>query len=77
MTCTKVTVRKKPISKGRYSLYLDFYPPFRNPETMKMSRRETLGIYIYQKPKNLMEKQYNKDLLLEIIIKCETQLSSF
>ena len=36
----------------RISLYLDYYPAIRNPYTMKMSRREFLGIYIYAKPKN-------------------------
>lgn len=30
--CTKVTVRKRPIKNGQTSLYLDFYPPIRNPE---------------------------------------------
>ena len=42
---------------GRISLYLDFYPAIRNPHTNRMSRRETLGIYIYASPKNEREKQ--------------------
>lgn len=45
--CTKVTVRKRPIKNGQTSLYLDFYPPIRNPKTGKLSRREYLGLYIY------------------------------
>lgn len=40
--CTKVTVRKRPIKNGQTSLYLDFYPPIRNPKTGKLSRRSTL-----------------------------------
>lgn len=47
--CTKVTVRKRPIKNGQTSLYLDFYPPIRNPKTGRLSRREYLGLYIYPK----------------------------
>ena len=39
-TCTKVTVRQRAIRNNRISLYLDYYPAVRNPETMQMSRRE-------------------------------------
>jgi hypothetical protein len=52
LTCTNVTLRQKPLRNDRISLYLDYYPAIRNPYTMKMSRREFLGIYIYAKPKN-------------------------
>lgn len=38
-TCTKVTVRQRAIRNNRISLYLDYYPAVRNPETMQMSRR--------------------------------------
>ncbi len=37
-TCTKVTVRQRAIRNNRISLYLDYYPAVRNPETMQMSR---------------------------------------
>lgn len=55
-TCTRVSLRQRAIKNDRISLYLDFYPPVRNPETMQMSRREYLGIYIYAHPKNEMER---------------------
>ncbi len=45
---TKVTLRQKEISKGRLSLYLDFYPAIPNPETGEPTRREFLGLYIYK-----------------------------
>ena len=45
-TCTSVSLLKRPIKNGKTSLYLDFYPPVHNPETMKYTRREFLGIYI-------------------------------
>ncbi len=62
-TCTKVTVRQRAIRNNRISLYLDYYPAVRNPETMQMSRREYLGIYIYAYPKNEMEREFNNDML--------------
>ncbi len=43
---TKVTLRQKKISKGRKSLYLDFYPPIPHPTTGEPTRREFLGLYL-------------------------------
>ena len=43
----KVTLRKKYISKGRYSLYLDFYPAILHPETGKSTRRQFLNMYLF------------------------------
>ncbi|MCC9019788.1 site-specific integrase [Flavobacterium lipolyticum] len=54
-----VSLRKKVISKGKISLYLDFYPPLLNTETNKLTRREFLKIYIFQKPKNQIQKIAN------------------
>jgi len=45
---TKVTLRQKKISKGRKSLYLDFYPSIPHPETGEPTRREFLGLYIFE-----------------------------
>lgn len=59
----KVSLRQKKISKGRKSLYLDFYPPVPHPETGKPTRREFLGIYILEKPKTPIDKQHNKEQL--------------
>ena len=63
LTCTNVTLRQKPLRNDRISLYLDYYPAIRNPYTMKMSRREFLGIYIYAKPKNEQQRLFNQDML--------------
>ena len=60
---TKVSLRKKPISKGRKSLYLDFYPAILHPETGQPTRREFLGLYIFDKPKTPIDKQHNTDTL--------------
>lgn len=62
-TCTKVTVRQRAIRNDRISLYLDYYPAVRNPETMQMSRREYLGIYLYAHPQNEMERAFNNEML--------------
>jgi len=53
---TKVSLRQKKISKGRKSLYLDFYPPIPHPETGEPTRREFLGLYIFEKPKTPIDK---------------------
>lgn len=57
----KVTLREKAISKGRKSLYLDFYPAIPHPETGEPTRREFLGLYIIDKAKNTIDKQHNKE----------------
>jgi integrase len=60
---TKVALRQKKISKGRKSLYLDFYPPIPHPETGDPTRREFLGLYIFEKPKTPIDKQHNSETL--------------
>lgn len=60
---TKVTLRLKAISKGRQSLYLDFYPIVVSLSTGKPTRREFLGRFILDNPRNPIDKQHNKDLL--------------
>ena len=63
MPSTKVTLRRRVITKGRETLYLDYYPAIRNPDTMEMSRREYLGIYIYQIPTTEIQREYNKEMI--------------
>ena len=53
------------MSGAKGSLYLDFYPPIRDPFTMRMTRRESLGIYIYAKPKNEMEREFNQEMIMK------------
>lgn len=43
----KITLRRKLLSSGRETLYLDFYPPIPHPETGKPTRREFLNLFIY------------------------------
>ena len=51
--CKTVTLRTRKIKKGtQLSFYLDYYPGYRDESTMKVQRHESLGIYIFAKPKN-------------------------
>ena len=59
----KVKLRKKAISGNRQSLYLDFYPAISHPETGKLTRREFLGLYLFDKANSPLDKQHNKDTL--------------
>ena len=61
MGAVKVTLRNKPMSKGRRNLYLDFYPAIKNPKTGKDTRREFLGLFLYEKTKTPFEAQHNKE----------------
>ena len=64
LTCTNVTLRQKALRNDRISLYLDYYPAIRNPYTMKMSRREFLGIYLYAKPRNEQQRMGEDNVLM-------------
>lgn len=59
----KVFLRDKKISGGRRTLYLDFYPPIPHPTTGKLTRREFLKLYIYEKPKISAERDHNKETI--------------
>lgn len=60
---TKVKLRQRTISKNRKSLYLDFYPAILVPGAEKPTRRLYLGIYLFDKPKDVLEKRHNKEAL--------------
>ncbi|WP_276499501.1 site-specific integrase [Pontibacter litorisediminis] len=60
---TKVTLRRKPMSKGRHTLYLDYYPPIPHPDTGKLTRREFLRLYVFDKPRNQLDKHHNRETL--------------
>ena len=55
----KVALRSKSISGNRQSLYLDFYPAVSNPETGQETRRQFLGLYLFDKPKTAFDKKHN------------------
>jgi integrase len=57
----KVHIRKKALTKGRHSIFLDFSPPLRNPKTGKPQRYEFLDIFLYDKPSNPLERRHNSE----------------
>jgi integrase len=59
----KVKLREKTISGNRQSLYLDFYPAIPHPETGEPTRREFLGMYLFDKDKSPSDKQHNKETM--------------
>ena len=59
----KVKLREKKISGNRQTLYLDFYPAIPHPKTGEPTRREFLGMYLFDKAKNPVDKQSNKETL--------------
>jgi integrase len=59
----KVKLRKRKISGGRESLYLDFYPPVLNAETGDFTRREFLNLYVFENNNNPLHKRHNKEAL--------------
>ena len=63
MKATKVTLRQRLLNSGKITLYLDFYPPFKDPVTKKDIRHEYLGIYLVKNPKFAIEKEANKEKL--------------
>lgn len=75
----KVTLRKKKISKGMISLYLDFYPAIPDPKgTGKLTRREFLNLHLHEKPADVFEKEANKnreDLAKQIRINRENEVN--
>ena len=80
---TSVTLRKKRISKGRESLYLDFWPPIPDPKTGRNTRREFLGMFLYihrAEVRKEMEKreQMRKDTTqLKVLYKSLNSLTLF
>ena len=62
--CKTVTLRKRKIKNGtQYSLCLDYYPGYRDNVTMRVITREALGIYIFAKPANQQERDFNARMM--------------
>ena len=59
----KPTQKQEPTKGKEENEVLDYNPGYRDESTMKVIRHESLGIYIYAKPKNQMEQKYNLNLM--------------
>lgn len=76
MKATKVTLRQRKLKSGKITLYLDFYPPLRDPETQDRIFRDYLGIYLVDNPKFAIEKEANKEKLRQAnAIRAERELA--
>ena len=76
MGATKVTLRQRLLKSGKITLYLDYYPPLRDPNTRKYVRHEYLGIYLVNKPKFALEKEANKEKIRQAeAIRSERELA--
>jgi hypothetical protein len=53
-------LRRKKLTSGRDSLYIDYYPQVWNPQTKKYTRREFLKLYVHTHPVTPLEIQENK-----------------
>ncbi|MDB5155216.1 MAG: site-specific integrase [Mucilaginibacter sp.] len=60
---SKVTIRKKVISKNRQSLYLGYSPPLFNSSTNKLQRFEYLKLFVYTESSNKIERIHNKETI--------------
>jgi integrase len=58
---TKVTLRMKPISGNRQTLYLDYYPPIPHPITGKQTRREFLKLFLIDEVEHNKQDYVNKE----------------
>ena len=58
MAKINVTLRKRKSSAGgRQILYLDFYPAIEVDG--RQTRREYLGLFVYDHPRNLFDREHN------------------
>jgi integrase len=59
-----VKIYSRKIDGGKMkSLFLRYYPCYRDPETMKCRVSDSLGIYIYAKPENKTQRDHNERML--------------
>lgn len=71
----KVSLRTKRLKDQKLRLYLDFYPAIPNPDTGKLTRREFLKLFLYEKPKTEAERTHNKETkILAETIRAKRQL---
>lgn len=60
----KVTIRKKPLTKNRHRLILDYYPMLINPLTNTKTGYENLKLYLFDNPVTQLEKKHNQETLI-------------
>ena len=68
--CKSVNLRSRDKRNGLKSIFLEFYPGYRDSETMELRRRRALGMYIYAQPQTAAEKEYNRQIMEKAEIIC-------
>ena len=63
MKATRINIRKRQISNGRSSLYLDYYPGVFDRIKKIMVRHETIYLYVYDRPETLTDRQHNDEMM--------------
>ena len=66
MKIPTVTINKRKLKDRRVSIYLSYRPAITDPVTKKDHAFETLGIYLWDKPRNDIEKEFNKQAMLRV-----------
>ena len=57
----KVTIRMKPITGNKQTLYLDYYPPIPHPVTGKQTRREFLKLFLFDETEHTEQTYLDKE----------------
>lgn len=52
-------IRKKLLKSGKFSLYIDYYPPVWNPQKKIYTRREFLDLHLHAVPSGSLERKEN------------------
>lgn len=58
MDCKTITLRTRVLKHGMLGFYLDFYPGYRDRETMKVYRHKSIDIQIYAEPKEPTREKF-------------------
>lgn len=64
-TISSVSLRKRKRNEEYSFLYLEFYPPIFLSETRETRHQISLGLKVYKNPKNDIQKDYNKKIMLK------------
>jgi len=65
-------IRKKLLKSGKYSLYIDYYPPVWNPQKQVYTRREFLNLHLHVNQQQFLRKRkisYTRKIAEKIFIK--------
>ena len=66
MKIPTVSIHKRKLKDRRVSIYLSYRPAITDPITKKDHAFETLGVYLWDKPRNDIEKEFNKQAMQRV-----------